>query len=394
MSLREWLIVIGALVILGVVIDGVRRMRRARLDAWEVSQGMGGGDIGHSPVDDDYNPELPTGGARVVNPGNQSSEPVRQPKAPQEPVLEDEPPEHAQEPETVEEPPLSEAPVHPEPADRERPGGETSPASAVGGNDNGFVDDDGIVGEVRVRSADEAASPVEGASDSDVAGLKAERDDWAESQQHAQEESATTFSARAIWQRIRDGATGAPGGEEQGQSEQPTSAAGESAGATAASTGPEERPAAGANRPEAKEVIVINVHCRGEDERFSGPQLKKLLEACGMEYGDLGIYHRHEEPDTRTPVQFSAANAVSPGTFHPEEMEQLQTPGISFFISLPGPSDSIQAFDFMMETAQTVVRNLGGELKDENRSVMTAQTIEHCRQRIREFERKQRFVRN
>ncbi|MEC7377990.1 MAG: cell division protein ZipA, partial [Pseudomonadota bacterium] len=35
-------------------------------------------------------------------------------------------------------------------------------------------------------------------------------------------------------------------------------------------------------------------------------------------------------------------------------------------------------------------RNLGGDLKDERRSVMTPQTIEHCRQRIREFERKQR----
>jgi len=36
------------------------------------------------------------------------------------------------------------------------------------------------------------------------------------------------------------------------------------------------------------------------------------------------------------------------------------------------------------------VRNLGGELRDEHRSVMTSQTIEHCRQRIREFERKRR----
>ena len=392
MSLREWLIVIGALVILGVVIDGVRRMRRARLDAWEVSQGMGGGDLGQSPVDDDYNPELPTGGARVVNPGNSSSEPSPAAKAPPEPFLQDEPPRHAEAAEAVEEPPLSETPVPTQTPDMEPPPEEASPAFAAGGEDNAFVDDDGIVGEVRVRPADEAPSEV--ASPADTAGLKAERDDWAESRQDGQEGSPTTFSARAIWQRIRDGASGAPGGEGQGDSEQPASADGESTGAAAAAHGADERPAAGANRPEAKEVIVINVHCRGEDERFSGPQLKKLLEACGMEYGDLGIYHRHEEPDTRTPVQFSAASAVSPGTFHPEEMDQLQTPGISFFLSLPGPSDSIQAFDFMMETAQTVVRNLGGELKDENRSVMTAQTIEHCRQRIREFERKQRFVRN
>ena len=56
-------------------------------------------------------------------------------------------------------------------------------------------------------------------------------------------------------------------------------------------------------------------------------------------------------------------------------------------------TNALQAFEFMLETAQCVVRNLGGELKDERRSVMTPQTIEHCRQRIREFERKQRSQR-
>ena len=149
------------------------------------------------------------------------------------------------------------------------------------------------------------------------------------------------------------------------------------------------QPLAGANRPEAREVIVINVLAKS-DEDFKGPAVKKLFEACGLEHGDMDIYHRHEESDTTSPVQFSVANAVEPGTFKPGDMPALTTPGISFFMSMPGPTNALQAFDFMLETAQAVVRNLGGELKDERRSVMTPQTIEHCRQRIREFERKQR----
>jgi cell division protein ZipA len=43
----------------------------------------------------------------------------------------------------------------------------------------------------------------------------------------------------------------------------------------------------------------------------------------------------------------------------------------------------------MIETAQCVVRNLDGELKDEKRNIMTPQTVEHFRGRVREFERKQ-----
>ena len=57
MSLREWLIIIGALLIIGVVVDGLRRMRRARRDALEMQRAMGGDGIGQSPVDSDYNPE-------------------------------------------------------------------------------------------------------------------------------------------------------------------------------------------------------------------------------------------------------------------------------------------------------------------------------------------------
>jgi cell division protein ZipA len=48
----------------------------------------------------------------------------------------------------------------------------------------------------------------------------------------------------------------------------------------------------------------------------------------------------------------------------------------------------MQAFDYMLETAQCLASNLGGEVLDEQRSVMRPQTIEHCRQQIREFERR------
>ena len=152
------------------------------------------------------------------------------------------------------------------------------------------------------------------------------------------------------------------------------------------------QPPAGANRPEAREVLVINVLARS-GEQFEGSKLRACLRPAACEQGDMDIYHRHESEDTTTPVQFSVANAVEPGTFRPQDMAGLSTPGISFFMSLPGPTNALQAFEFMLETAQCVVRNLGGELKDERRSVMTPQTIEHRRQRIREFERKQRSQR-
>ena len=55
----------------------------------------------------------------------------------------------------------------------------------------------------------------------------------------------------------------------------------------------------------------------------------------------MDIYHRHEESDTTSPVQFSVANAVEPGTFKPGDMPALTTPGISFFMSIFGSGMSI-----------------------------------------------------
>ncbi|MEP3348577.1 MAG: cell division protein ZipA [Marinomonas sp.] len=143
---------------------------------------------------------------------------------------------------------------------------------------------------------------------------------------------------------------------------------------------------------EIEEVIVINIFAP-EDQNFAGMELLQLILNCGMRYGDMDIFHRHEDGFDRGRVQFSMANAIEPGTFDLETMGEGESPGVSFFMGLPGPKNSMKAFDFMLETAQTLVRNLGGELYDERRTPMSEQTIAHCRQRIRDFERR-RLMRN
>lgn len=143
---------------------------------------------------------------------------------------------------------------------------------------------------------------------------------------------------------------------------------------------------------EIEEVIVINIFAP-EEQNFSGMELLQLILNCGMRYGEMDIFHRHEDGFDRGRVQFSMANAIEPGTFDLDTMGETDCPGVSFFMGLPGPKNSMKAFDFMLETAQTLVRNLGGELRDERRSPMSDQTIAHCRQRIRDFERR-RLMRN
>ena len=135
------------------------------------------------------------------------------------------------------------------------------------------------------------------------------------------------------------------------------------------------------------EVIILHVVAR-DGAVFPGKDLLEILLACDLRFGDLRFFHRHEQRAGRGPIQFSVANMLQPGIFDIDNMHAMQTRGLVFFLTLPGPQDMARAFDYMLETAKTVARNLGGELLDESRSVLTRQTVAHARQQVREFERR------
>lgn len=137
------------------------------------------------------------------------------------------------------------------------------------------------------------------------------------------------------------------------------------------------------------EVIILHVVAR-DSAVFLGKDLLEILLACDLRFGDLRFFHRHEQRAGRGPIQFSVANMLQPGVFDIDNMPAMQTRGVVFFLTLPGPRDMARAFDYMLETAKTVARNLRGELLDESRSVLTEQSVAHARQQVREFERRLR----
>jgi cell division protein ZipA len=102
----------------------------------------------------------------------------------------------------------------------------------------------------------------------------------------------------------------------------------------------------------------------------------------------MQFFHRYESANGDGAVQFSVANILNPGTFDLDNIDSFESPGVSFFMCVPGPANPLQAYDFMVETAQCLVKNLDGELLDETRSAMTKQTLEHSRQRVIDSERR------
>ena len=140
-------------------------------------------------------------------------------------------------------------------------------------------------------------------------------------------------------------------------------------------------------QPAAEEVLVISVISR-DPAGFKGPALLQNILESGLRFGEMDIFHRHESMAGNGEVLFSMANAVKPGVFDLDDIDLFSTPAVSFFLGLPGPRHPKQAFDVMVAAARKLSQELNGELKDDQRSVLTAQTIEHYRQRIVKFERR------
>lgn len=319
MSLREWLVLIGVIVVVGVIIDGYRRMRLGRKRASELTFGI----EEVKGYDESFSSELPNGGARRSGSDDEvpegeptldiaSSRPHREERASRheriEPDFDNMDFGSAIEPELdLSEPvtPMPEKPV----AEVKRTVAEPAPAAD----------------RVQAEPADKVVAPVA---------------------EPAPESRAKTRSvARKDKEKLSD-------------------------------------------RPAIEEVVVINVLAKN-NELFDGTRLLQSVLAAGMRFGDRSIFHRYSKKDGSGRIQFSMANGVKPGTFDIENMDATETTVLSLFLCLPGPEEPLKAFSLMEETAQQLALDLGGELKDENMSVMTQQTLEHCRQRIRDFERKQ-----
>lgn len=137
--------------------------------------------------------------------------------------------------------------------------------------------------------------------------------------------------------------------------------------------------------PAVEELLIINILApRGE--RFDGEGLVNALRGQGLRYGDMNIFHRI---DAATKAKlYSVANAVEPGTFDLSDLGNMRSPGMTFFLQLPGPDDAITMFEDMLQAARNVSVEIGGELRDEDLSMLTGQTVEHMRQRIADYSRR------
>lgn len=401
-SWRTVLILLGLLMVVAIVIDGLRRMRRARAEALRLDVDP----AFRAATADDRNPELPGGGFRVVKPASAAPvsapapTPARAHSAPVRPApgLAEKP--SRQEPEIVfnardAEPDFTAEPLIPwqdELGDvRVIPDAKAElPESPLVHSrvQDLHIPPSPLIPKARPVNLDEQVPVL-----LDVEELGAEED----STPVIVPEPAAPVTMRAAPQTVEPAPEVSAEPEIIAEDVLPEPQIAEEIEEIPAAlplqpvnfAGPDAEKLSA--RPEPQ--IVLEIHCIARNpEGFSGKDILFLFNSCDLRFGEKEIFHRFEQPDGKGFIQFSVAQSFNPGIFVPAAMAQQHFRGLSFFMSLPGAQKPLEAYEAMSGMALVVARQLHADLFDGARSALTHQTIEHDRQTIIDFERRQRLA--
>jgi cell division protein ZipA len=124
-----------------------------------------------------------------------------------------------------------------------------------------------------------------------------------------------------------------------------------------------------------------------EGQGFGGSDIVVAAEKAGLRFGAMHIFHRLVEGRPEAGPVFSMANMVKPGYFDMGRIAELDTPGVTFFATLPGPVSALDAWEAMLPAAQRIAELLDGELLDEDRNALGRQRIAGLREELRAWDR-------
>lgn len=134
-----------------------------------------------------------------------------------------------------------------------------------------------------------------------------------------------------------------------------------------------------AKRPHSHEPIpsqIFALHLMAsKDQAYNGYELLQALLSAGLRYGKMQIFHRHEQKTGRGEILFSLASATSPGTFELPKMGAFTCQGLVLFFDSAKTPDPKKAYEIMLETAEQLAEDLGGEILDERRVPLSDEKI-------------------
>ncbi len=152
---------------------------------------------------------------------------------------------------------------------------------------------------------------------------------------------------------------------------------------------PQLRSAVGVRPDQPIERIVTLFVATRDGSLLRGADIVVAAEKAGLEFGDMGIFHRLVLGKKVEGPVFSMASMVKPGSFDMAHLETVETPGVTLFMTLPGPLPALDAWEMLLPTAQRLAELLDAQVLDEGRNALGRQRIAHVRDELRAWDRQQ-----
>lgn len=138
-----------------------------------------------------------------------------------------------------------------------------------------------------------------------------------------------------------------------------------------------------ASAEEAKTRLISAFILANGNNVFSGYDLLQSLLASGLRFGEMNIFHRHEETNGSGPVLFSLASATEPGTFNIQNMGSFNGKGLCLFMQVKGNDKDGEVFELFIKTAQKLADELDGSIYDDSRHPLTKDSLNRYQRIIR-----------
>ena len=128
--------------------------------------------------------------------------------------------------------------------------------------------------------------------------------------------------------------------------------------------------------PIASQAMVVQLIVLAKDGLpMKGDLLLSAFSDLGLEYDDMGIYHRTEQLDDKCLPLFYIANRLEPGTFPVGQMEGFESTELVLFFQTSATLDAGKAFMEMLDVAGDLSQRFNATLLSDNMKELSIEKI-------------------
>ena len=124
------------------------------------------------------------------------------------------------------------------------------------------------------------------------------------------------------------------------------------------------------------DLIVVSIQS-ARTPRFEEMNLHKACLRAGLRRTESLMYQRFPLDDAEHPL-FSLVNGIEPGTFD-DDAQSIDTPVIFLFTELPKQSDPVFAVNELISGARSIARDVGGDVFDQQGTPISKEWIDLAR---------------